>query len=90
MERKYYLDFVAETVIVRWLLNGVLGRAAMALDTHVIDGVVNGIGRAVNETGDRVRRTEAGQLQAYTSVFFVGLLVAVIAIFLVSGEVLER
>jgi NADH-quinone oxidoreductase subunit L len=90
VERKYYLDFIAETVIVRWLLNGVLGRAAAALDTYVIDGVVNGVGRAVREAGDRARRTEVGQLQAYTSVFFVGLLVAVVAIFVVSGEVLER
>ena len=90
VERKYYLDFVAETVVVRWILNGVVGRLAQAFDTYVVDGVVNGVGRGVNDAGDRLRRTEAGQLQAYTSVFVLGLLVATVTIFVLSGDVLER
>ena len=90
IERKYFMDDVAETFVVRRVLLRGFGGIAEAFDTYVVDGIVNGVGRATRRIGDAARRTEAGQLQAYTSVFFVGLLIAVIALLVVSGDVLDR
>jgi NADH-quinone oxidoreductase subunit L len=88
--RKYYLDELAETVVVRGLLNGVIGRAAHAFDRYVVDGAVNGVGWLARTVGDAVRRTETGQLQAYTSMLFAGVVVAAMLLFIFGGEVLAR
>ena len=90
IERKYFLDDLAETFVVRWVLNGVIGRAVELFDTHVVDALVNGVARATRLAGDALRRAEAGQLQAYTSIFFIGVVLTVGAIFVLSGDVLER
>ena len=90
VERKYFLDEVAETFVVRRVLNGVIGRALEWFDTHVVDATVDGVGRATRLAGDALRRAEAGQLQAYTSLFFVGVVLAVGALFVISGNVLVR
>ncbi len=90
VERKYYLDELAETVVVRGLLNGVIGRAAHAFDRYVVDGAVNGVGWLSRTVGDAVRRTETGQVQAYTSMLFAGVVVAAVLLFIFGGEVLER
>jgi hypothetical protein len=55
-----------------------------------VDALVNGVARATRLAGDALRRAEAGQLQAYTSLFFIGVVLAVGAIFVLSGDVLER
>ncbi|MSQ41945.1 MAG: NADH-quinone oxidoreductase subunit L [Dehalococcoidia bacterium] len=90
VERKYYLDDLAETVVVRGLLNGVIGRALVLIDTQLVDRLANEVGRATRLAGDALRRSEAGQLQAYTSMFMLGVIVAAVAIFVLSGNVLER
>jgi len=90
VERKYYLDELAETVVVRGLLNGVIGRAAYAFDRYVIDGAVNGAGWLASTAGDVVRRTQTGQMQASTSMLFAGVVVAAVLLFIFGGEVLER
>ncbi len=90
VERKYYLDELAETVVVRWVLNGGIGRAAAAADRVVVDGCVNGVGRLSLAAGDAVRRAETGQLQAYTSMLLAGVVVASVLLFVFGGEVLAR
>ena len=90
VERKYFMDEIAEAVVVRGLLQGVVGRALEAFDTHVVDATVNGAGRATRLAGDALRRAETGQLQAYTSLFFAGVLVAAAVMFAISGNLLER
>ena len=87
---KYYVDEIAEDGIVRGALDRVLGPAAAAFDKYVVDGIVNGVALAARQVGDGLRRLETGQLQAYTSMSMLGVVVAVIAIFVVSGNVLER
>ena len=84
------MEGIAETVIVRWLLHRRIGAALEAFDTHVVDAVANGVGRATSLAGDTVRRTETGKLQAYSSVFFLGVILVVGAIFVLSGDVLDR
>ncbi len=90
LERKYYLDELAETVVVRGLLNGAIGRAAYAFDRYVVDGVVTGAGWVAVAAGDVVRRTQTGQLQASTSMLVAGVVVAAVLLFVFGGEVLER
>ena len=66
---------------------GVIGAWAELAPTghHLADGF-----GATRLAGDALRRAEAGQLQAYTSLFFIGVVLAVGAIFVLSGDVLER
>ena len=87
---KYCLDFVAETVIVRWVLNGVIQRGAHLVDTYVVDFAIDQFAEGVRRAGDGLRRIEAGYAQAYTSLFFIGLVIAVVAIAVVGADVLER
>ena len=84
------MDEVAETFVVRWVLNGAIGRLLELFDTYVVDAIVNGVGRGTRLAGDALRRAEAGQLQAYTSLFLFGVIVAVGAIFATSAGQWER
>ncbi len=90
VEAKYYLDFVAETLIVRWILNGVIQRAAQLVDTYIIDFAVDQFAESVRRAGDAMRRVEAGYVQGYTSLFLAGVVIAIIAIAVLGTDVLER
>ena len=87
---KYHLDFIAETVIVRWLLNGVIQRGAQFVETHVIDFAIDQFAEGVRRAGDGMRRIESGYVQAYSSLFFIGLVIAVVTIAVIGTDVLER
>ncbi len=87
---KFYVDEIAEDGVVRGALDRVLGPAAAAFDKYVVDGVVTGAALAARQVGDMARRLETGQLQAYTSMSMLGVVVAVAVIFVLSGNVLER
>ena len=88
-ERKFYLDYVAETVIVRWILNGVIQRVTDLFEVDVVDRIANGIGEGTRRAGDGLRRVEAGYVQAYTSLFFIGVVVAIVAVAVVGTDVLD-
>ena len=90
VERLYYVNEIAETGVIRGVLQAGLGRSAAAFDKYVVDGVVNGIGLATRFAGGILRISITGQLQAYTSVYLLGVLVAIGAIFVLSGGLLER
>jgi NADH-quinone oxidoreductase subunit L len=90
VNRLYYVNEIAEDGMTRGVLYRGLGGAAAAIDTYVVDGAVNGAGWLTRTLGDGFRRSAAGQLQAYTSVFIVGVVVLVGAFFLVSGGLLDR
>ncbi len=89
MERKYYMDVIAEDIIIRGFLNAGLGRAMQAFDTYVVDGIVNGIAYATRLAGDVFRRTIVGQPQAYSSVLFLGVVALAGALFVLRGNALE-
>jgi NADH-quinone oxidoreductase subunit L len=90
VEQKYYMDVLAEDILVRRVLYGGIGRALELIDTYVIDGVVNGLGRVARLGGDMLRRSTVGQQQAYSSLLLAGTVVAVVVLLVVSGNVLER
>ena len=90
MADKYYIDEIAEDGIVRGVLNRGVGRVSQLFDTYVVDGIVNGVALITYRIGDGLRRVESGQLQAYTSMSVLGVVIAIVAIFVFSGNVLER
>ena len=90
VEQKYYLDFLAETVIVRWILNTGLQRAAELFDRYIVDAIADGIGTGTRLAGDALRRSEAGYVQAYTSLFFIGVVIAVVAVAVLGTDVVGR
>ncbi|MEX0664447.1 MAG: NADH-quinone oxidoreductase subunit L [Acidimicrobiia bacterium] len=50
LENKYYLDHLYENVIVDGI-RGAVGRAVYWFDQHVVDGIINGVGRGAARTG---------------------------------------
>ncbi|MEE8422032.1 MAG: NADH-quinone oxidoreductase subunit L [Dehalococcoidia bacterium] len=87
--RKYYVDEIAEDGAVRGLLNGFAGRLSAAFDTYVVDGAVDLIASLTRRVGGVLRRSSTGHLQAATSLYVIGLLVAVVVLFVLSANVLE-
>jgi len=78
LANKYYVDEIYNTVFV--LPTMYLSKFwYQVVDTLVIDGFVNGIGRAVNWTGDRVRRVQTGQTGTY--IFAMVVAIAIILIY---------
>jgi NADH-quinone oxidoreductase subunit L len=47
---------------------------ASQFDRNVIDGIVNGIGRAAVAAGRGLRQVQSGQVQTYALLLFVGVL----------------
>jgi NADH-quinone oxidoreductase subunit L len=76
VERKYYMDDLYEQVVVRNAMYRGVWAAAQWFDEHVIDFAVNGSGRATRRAGDLLRWVQTGSFQAYGSVGFAGLVVA--------------
>jgi len=89
-EQKFYMDRIAEDWVVRGFLYRGVCRVAQFVDTYVVDMAVNTAGSATRMGGDMLRRVETGQVQAYTSIFFLGVIVVVGALFVLTGNVLER
>ncbi len=86
LEKKYYLDILYQDVFVKMFL---LGGAAWLLslwDKYVVDGVVNGAGRATTWVAGQIRVAQAGQTQIYASVALFGAVAAIVGILLVSGS----
>ncbi len=90
VERLYYVNEIAEDGLVRGVLYNGIGRASAAFDTYVVDGIVNGVGFATRLVGLGLGKAMTGQLQAYTSLYVLGVVVAAGAIFVLSGGALER
>jgi NADH-quinone oxidoreductase subunit L len=90
VERLYYVNEVAEDGVTRGFLYNGIARLAAAIDRHVVDGAVNGAAWATRMGGNMLRRSQTGQLQAYTSVFIVGAIAVAGAMLLISGNLLDR
>ena len=70
---KYYIDEFYNLVVTRplfWLSTIVLSRI---IDRGLIDGMVNGTGLTVEESGETVRRAETGNLQHYAFIYLIGV-----------------
>jgi len=76
VNRKYYMDDLVETVIVKNAMYHGLWAAAHWFDVNVIDFAVNSSGRVTRRAGDLLRWVQTGSFQAYGSVGFAGLVIA--------------
>ncbi len=72
LAHKYYVDEIYNTLISRplfWLSTVVLFRG---VDRGVIDGIADGTGIAVEDSGEGLRRVETGNVQNYALVYLLG------------------
>jgi len=80
--RKYWMDELYEKVfVVRILIDGIF-RIIQMFDTHVVDGLVNGVGWGTLADGRIMRKAQTGQLQAYGLVMILGLVIIIGFVFL--------
>ncbi|MCP9750279.1 NADH-quinone oxidoreductase subunit L [Ferruginibacter sp. HRS2-29] len=84
LENKWYVDELYDAVIVKPL------RSLSAFFNNVIekkgiDGLVNGVGKAVNYGGRQLRWIQSGQVGAYVLLMVIGMLVLFIIQFFVKN-----
>lgn len=72
LENKWYVDELYEMLIVqplKWLA-GFLNKI---VENKLIDGIVNGVGRAVNYGSRQLRLVQSGQVGAYVLLMIIGI-----------------
>ncbi len=84
LDRKYYLDELYETVILKGVIMRGAAAALHAWDRYVIDGVVNGLASLMLLSSEKFRLAQAGQAQLYGAAIFIGV-VAMIAGVLIAN-----
>ncbi len=84
LDRKYYLDELYETVILKGLIMRGAAAGLDAWDRYVVDGVVNGVASLMRLSSEKIRLAQAGQAQLYGAAIFIGV-VAMIAGVLVAN-----
>jgi NADH-quinone oxidoreductase subunit L len=77
VSNKYYMDHLYERVIVGTLFYRSAAFVLDLFDRRVVDGIVNGAALSTRGFATGLRRLQSGQVQAYASVAFVGLLLTV-------------
>jgi NADH-quinone oxidoreductase subunit L len=74
LENKWYVDELYEKIIVNPLNRvGVFFRSV--IENDVIDGIVNGVGRAVNYGGRQLRLLQSGQVGNYVLLMVISILI---------------
>jgi NADH-quinone oxidoreductase subunit L len=82
--RKYFFDEMYEKYfLMRFLIDGIFA-ATQWVDTHIVDGAVNGVATVSLAGGRLMRRLETGQLQVYGLAIFIGVLVIIACLFIFS------
>ena len=82
--RKYFMDDLYETVVVRHVFYSGICYALDWADKSIVDKIVNFCGWLGANTGTAIRQVQTGQLQAYGMGISVGILI-IFAIFLFLG-----
>lgn len=84
LENKYYVDEVYDAGIVNPIKVGSREGLWRLFDVGVVDGIVNGLGRAVSNIGGLLRYLQPGFVRSYAAIILIGAL-AVIAFFAYSA-----
>ncbi len=74
---KYYVDEFYEGAVVKPVLGGSESLLWKGLDVRVIDGIVNGVARALGAAGRGLRLIQTGVVQNYVLVFLAGVVLIV-------------
>ena len=80
--RKYWLDELYENVIVKIALLGGIFAGLEQIDTHVVDGAVNGVADGTKAGGRSLRHAQTGQLQLYGLFIGIGVIAIIICLYL--------
>ena len=88
LDKRYYIDYLIEQAFVSRLLLQNLGNSLVYFDKNIIDKIVNGFGRSSLSVGRIFVRSFNGEIQFYSFVMILGLLVCQIIIFVISYYVL--
>jgi NADH-quinone oxidoreductase subunit L len=84
LDRKYYLDELYETVIVKGVIMRGLAALTDAWDRYVIDGAVDGLASLMRGSSRQLRLTQTGQAQLYGAAIFIGVVATVAGVLIVN------
>ena len=73
LQNKWYIDEIYNTIIVN-PLKGASTFFNNVMERKGIDGLVNGVGKAVNYGGRQLRWLQSGQVGAYILLMVIGIL----------------
>ncbi len=73
LENKWYVDELYDFVIVK-PIKSIAGFSNRIIEAKGIDGLVNGVGKAVNYSGRQLRWLQSGQVGAYVLLMVIGIL----------------
>ncbi len=73
---KFYIDEVYLFVTKKIIFNNI-SRPVAWFDRHIVDGTMNGVSWVTNQTSERIKGFQSGQLQKYGFVFVSGVIVLV-------------
>ncbi|HEY0375394.1 MAG TPA: NADH-quinone oxidoreductase subunit L [Pyrinomonadaceae bacterium] len=82
LENKYYVDEAYNAALINPIKVGSREGLWKLFDVGVIDGIVNGLGRAVRELGRVVRYLQVGFVRSYAAIILLGAL-AIIGYFII-------
>ncbi|MEY8203837.1 MAG: hypothetical protein RPR40_02075, partial [Bermanella sp.] len=64
-----------------------LSKHSLTIDTHIVDGAVNGVAKSAMKSGRLLRRLQTGIVSHYVLAMAIGLFL-VIAVYVLASEVL--
>jgi NADH-quinone oxidoreductase subunit L len=77
LENKYYVDEAYDAAIINPIKTGSREGLWKIFDVKVVDGLVNGLARAVGGAGDIARRLQAGFVRGYAAIILIGALLVI-------------
>ncbi|HVF55473.1 MAG TPA: NADH-quinone oxidoreductase subunit L [Pyrinomonadaceae bacterium] len=77
LENKYYVDEAYDAAIINPIKEGSRVGLWRFFDVSVIDGFVNGIGRAASQIGNVARYLQPGFVRSYAAIILLGALVVI-------------
>ena len=73
LANKWYVDELYNALVVRPL--DVLAQILVFIDKHIIDWIVNGVGRLIQYSSRQLRLLQSGQVGGYVLLMVVGIIV---------------
>lgn len=83
LENKWYVDELYDKVIAK-PLNSLAGFLNNFFERFIIDGIVNGVGRAVNYGGRQLRLLQSGQVGSYVLLMVLSILLLLLYQFFIK------
>jgi NADH-quinone oxidoreductase subunit L len=69
---KFYIDEIYLFITKKIIFNGI-GRPAAWIDKHIVDGLMNGLGKGTAAVSAGIKGFQSGKVQDYAWIFFIGI-----------------